>query len=299
MEWLNYHHLLYFWTIVREGGIAAASRKLHVGRPSISMQLKSLEQFVGTPLFERRGRNLELTETGRLVYGYAEDIFQTGRELVEAVRGRPPGRPVVFRVGIADVMAKLVAFRLLQPAFDLDDALRIDCREDLPRKLFADLAVHELDLVLSDIPLTPGLDVRAYSHVVGASTTTLFAAPKLARQLKKNWPQSLTGQPFLLPSKHAAIRRKLDHWLEEQQLSPIVVGEFEDSALLKVFGQSGRGVFPAPTVVADEVSRQYNVVALSELPEVNERFYAISPERRIKHPASACIVENAKQDLFA
>ena len=298
MEWLNYHHLHYFWTVVREGGIAAASRKLHVGRPSISMQLKSLEVFIGSPLFTRRGRYLELTETGKLVHGYAEDIFQTGRELVDAVRGRATGRPLTFRVGVADVMAKLVAFKLLEPALDVDGRVALECREDEPTRLFAQLAVHELDLVLSDIPLAPGLGVKAYNHVMGESTTTLFAAPELARRLKRQFPRSLSGAPFLMPSKGAAIRRQLELWLEEEDVRPVVIGEFEDSALMKVFGQAGRGVFPAPTVVQEEITKKYGVRALGELEHVRERFYAISPERKISHPAVARIVEKAKEGIF-
>ena len=298
MEWLNYHHLLYFWTVASEGGIAAASRKLHVGRPSISMQIKSLETFIGAPLFLRRGRYLELTEAGKLVHGYAEEIFQTGRELVDAVRGRKSGRPLIFRVGIADVMAKLVAFQLLEPALDLDEQVTLECVEDEPNRLFAKLAVHELDLVLSDIPLAPGLDVRAYNHAMGESTTTLFAAPELARSLKRKFPSSLSGAPFLMPSKNAAIRQQLDLWLGDQDLHPTIVGQFEDSALMKVFGQAGRGVFPAPTVVQSQIIKKYGVRAIGELEQVRERFYAISPERKIKHPAVARIIENAKTELF-
>ncbi len=298
MEWLNYHHLQYFWTVAREGGIAAASRKLHVGRPSISMQLKSLEAFFGAPLFVRRGRYLELTDTGHLVYGYAEDIFRSGRELMDAVRGRPTGRPLTLRVGIADVMAKLVAFQLLQPALDFDEQLALECREDHPSRLFAELAMHELDLVLSDITIAPGIDVKAYNHLIGESTTTLFAAPKLARRLARRFPDSLSGEPFLMPSYDTAIRRSLDAWLEELDLHPVIVGEFEDSALLKVFGQAGRGIFPAPTVVRDQVAKQYGVRPLGELEGVRERFYAISPERKIKHPAVLQIVARAKREIF-
>jgi len=298
VEWLNYHHLLYFWTVAREGGIAAASRKLHVGRPSISMQLKSLESFLGAPLFIRRGRYLELTDTGRLVYGYAEDIFRTGRELVDAVRGRPTGREMPFRVGIADVMAKLVAFQLLLPALDMEEPLTLECREDHPNRLFAELALHELDLVLSDIPLGPGVDVKAYNHLMGESTITLFASPHLARSLKRRYPRSLSGAPFLMPSTDTAIRSSLEYWMESLELRPKVVGEFEDSALLKVFGQAGRGVFPAPTIVAERVTKQYGVKVLGELEDVRERFYAISPERKIKHPAVARIIESAKSALF-
>lgn len=298
MEWLNYHHLHYFWTVVREGGIAAASRKLHVGRPSISMQLKTLEEFFDAPLFTRRGRHLELTDTGKQVFGYADDIFRTGRELVNAVRGRPTGRRLTLRVGIADVMAKLVSAQLLLPALDFDDPIALDCREAHPTRLFADLAIHELDLVLSDIPLAPGLDVRAYNHLVGESTITLFAAPALVRRLKRRFPRSLIGAPFLMPSRDTAIRDGLDRWLEESDVQPEVVGEFADSALLKVFGQAARGVFPAPTVVAGEVCKQYGVRILGELPSVRERFYAVSTERRIKHPAVVRLVESAKAGLF-
>jgi len=298
VEWLNYHHLLYFWMVVREGGIAAASRKLHVGRPSISMQIKSLEAFFGAPLFVRRGRNLELTETGKLVHGYAESIFQTGRELVDAVQGHPTGRPRILRVGIADVMAKLVAFQLLLPALDFDEEMALQCREDHPERLFADLAVHELDLVLSDIPLGPRTGVKAYNHLVGESTTTLFAAPALARRLTRRFPDSLTDAPFLMPSRDTAIRVSLDLWLEERDLRPVVVGEFADSALIKVFGQAGRGVFPAPTVVQQQVCDQYGVRPLGELKDVLDRYYAISPERKIKHPAVSCLVSSAKAELF-
>jgi len=298
MEWLNYNHLHYFWVVVREGGIAAASRRLHVGRPAISMQLKSLEAFVGSALFTRRGRYLELTETGKLVHGYADDIFQTGRELIDVLRGRPAGKPLVFRVGIADVMAKLVAFQLLEPALDGHEHVTLECREDEPTRLFAELAVQQLDLVLSDTPLAPGLDVKAYNHAMGESTTTLFAAPQLARRLKTRFPHSLEGAPFLMPSKSAAVRRRLDYWLEEEGIRPSIVGEFEDSALMKVFGQDGRGAFPAPTVVSAEVIKKYGVRPLGELESVRERFYAISPERKIKHPAVARIVEHAKGEVF-
>ncbi|MFT4513762.1 MAG: LysR family transcriptional activator of nhaA, partial [Planctomycetota bacterium] len=241
MEWLNYHHLLYFWTVAHEGGIAAASRKLGVGRPAISMQMKSLEGFIGSSLFTRRGKHLTLTETGEMVLRYADDIFHTGRELVDAVRGRPLGRPRRFRVGIADVMAKLVAFQLLLPAVDADEDTILECREDEPNRLFAELAVHELDLVLSDIPVAPGLDVRAYNHVMGESTTTLFATPAIARKLKSKFPSSLSGAPFLMPSKASAIRHSLEQWLQQKDLRPTVIGEFEDGALMKVFGQAGRG----------------------------------------------------------
>ncbi len=298
MGWLNYHHLQYFWTVAEEGSIAAASRKLMVGRPAISMQLKSLESFLGAELFSRRGRGLELTETGRLVHAYADDIFTTGRELVDAVRGRPAGRPMKLRVGIADAMPKLVAFQLLQPALDFEDPLSLDCREGHPDRLFAALALHELDLVLSDLPLHPGVDVRAFNHRVGESTVTLFAGSPLYRRLARGGIDALDGAPFLLPAPSSGLRRRLDRWFEEQDLKPEVVAEFEDSALLKVFGRAGRGVFPAPTVVAEEIAASYRAKPLHELEGVVERYYVVSPERRIKHPAVARIVETARLSLF-
>jgi len=298
MDWLNYHHLFYFWSVAREGGIAAASRKLHVGRPAISMQLKSLEGALGAPLFERRGPQLELTDTGRLVLGYAEDIFQTGRELVDAVRGRPTGRPLRLRVGIADVMAKTVTSKLLLPALSLGDGVFLECREAPPTRLLAELAIHELDLVLSDAPLPPGLDVRAYSHLMGESSASLFAVPALAERLREDFPASLEGAPFLMPAESSVVRGAIEQWLDERELRPAVAGEFEDSALMKAFGQAGVGVFPAPTVVRATVEAQYGVQALGELDEVRERFYAISPERKIEHPAVAHLVEQARRDLF-
>ena len=297
MEWLNYHHLHYFWTTVREGSIAAASRRLGVSRPSVSMQLKALEGFLGAPLFTRRGRNLELTATGKLVRGYAEDIFRTGEELLDAVRGRPTGSPLTLRVGITDVVPKLVAFRLLEPVLELGESVVLECREDDPKSLFAELAIHELDLVLSDVPLPPGIDVRAYNHVLGRSTTTLFATAERADRLQEDFPRSLNGEPFLMPSRDSSLRHSLERWLEANDLHPLVVGTFEDSALLKVFGQAGLGVFTAPTVVRSKIEAQYGVRALGQLDGVKERFYAISPERKVKHPAVMSILARGRRDF--
>lgn len=299
MDWLNYHHLFYFHTVVEEGGVAAASRRLHVGRPSISVQIKSLEAFLGTPLFERRGKRLELTETGRMVHGYSTEIFRTGRELLDQVRGREPGRPRVFRVGIADVMPKVVAFQLLLPALEADEELRLVCREDDSEHLVAALALHELDLVLSDVPLRPGIDVRAYGHVVGRSPVGIFATPKVARRLRGRFPASLEGEPILLPAPGSALRRPIEAWFDEHDVHPRLVAEFDDSALMKVFGGAGRGVFPAPTVVADGIAERYGVRLVGELEGLTETFYAISPERRVKHPAVVRLIDEAKRDLFA
>lgn len=298
MDWLNYHHLMYFRTVAEEGSIAAASRQLHVSRSAVSMQIKSLEQALGAALFERRGRHLSLTETGELVLGYATEIHRSGRELLDAVRGAPSGRLQTLRVGIADVMPKMVAFQLLLSVMQEEDAPRLDCREDHPDRLFAELALHKLDLVLADVPLPPGLGIKAYHHLIADSSVTLFATPPLARRWGQKFPQSLDQAPMLLPSRITAMRRALDEWLDRSGLSYSVVGEFEDSALLKVFGQAGLGVFPAPTIVADGVIQRYGVQALGEIPEVRERFYAITPERKIRQPVVEKLVRAAKSHFL-
>ena len=298
MDWLNYHHLMYFRTVAEEGSIAAASRKLHVSRSAVSMQIKSLEQALGSPLFERRGRHLSMTETGQLVLGYATEIHRSGRELLDAVRGAPSGRPQTLRVGIADVMPKMVAFQLLLPVMQGEDPPRLDCREDHPDRLFAELALHQLDLVLADVPLPPGLGIKAYHHLIADSSVSLFGSRALARRWGKDVPASLNQAPMLLPARTTAMRRVLDEWIDRSGLHFQVVGEFEDSALLKVFGQAGLGLFPAPTIVAAGVEERYRVKNMGELPEVRERFYAITPERKIKQPLVEKLVREAKEHFL-
>jgi LysR family transcriptional activator of nhaA len=293
---LNYHHLAYFQAVARAGGVAAASRRLGVGSPAISAQVRSLERALGVRLFRRTGRRLELTEEGRLALVYADEIFATGLELLDALRGRPAGRGLVFRVGIADVMAKSVAQRLLEPALELDE-VRLECSEAAPEALFAALGRHELDLVLSDVPLRPGSEVRAFSHVLGETATSLLAAPALAGQLAGGLPDALDGAPILLPGRESALRRPLEQWLEERGLRPRVVGEFQDSSMLRAFGAAGHGVFPAPSLVEGELCARHGVVALTRLEEVRERFYAVSPERRLDHPAARRITEAARAGL--
>lgn len=295
---LNYHHLAYFHAVAREGGIARAARRLNVGAPAVSAQVAALERALGVKLFRRVGRGLELSDDGRLALDYAEEIFASGRELVDVLRGRGGGRAPLFRVGVADAMAKSVAFRLLTPALELEPRVRLACSEGAPEALFARLATHELDLVLSDVPLRPGNEVRAYNHLLGECAVSLFAVPRLARALRRGFPRSLEGAPLLLPTPGSAIRRPLDLWLERQDVRPQVVGEIEDSGLLKVFGQAGAGVFPAPSVVEAQVERQYRVRVVARLDEVRESFYAVSPERRLQHPAALEITRNARETLF-
>jgi LysR family transcriptional activator of nhaA len=298
MEWLNYHHLLYFWTVARTGGVSAASAELRLAQPTISGQLRLLEDHFGEKLFHRVGRRLELTDVGRLVYRYADEIFTLGRELGDAVRGRPTGRPLRFAVGIADQVPKLIAYRLMEPALKLPERVRLVCREDKPERLLADLAVHALDLVLTDAPLNPSINVRAFSHLLGECGTTIFGARALVARHRRGFPRSLDGAPFLLPTENTVLRRSLDQWFAQQDLRPVVVSEFEDSALLKAFGERGVGLFAAPAAIEAEIRRQYGVQVIGRTEDVRERFYAISVERRLKHPAVLAISEAAKERLF-
>ncbi len=298
MEWINYHHLLYFWTVAREGTIAAAGRKLRLAQPTISAQLKLLEEDLGAELFSRTGRKLVLTETGHLVYRYAEEIFTLGRELQDAVKGRPVGSPVRFRVGITDVVPKLVAWRLLEPAMKLGDGIQIICFEGKSTDLLARLAVHDIDLVLSDSPIAPEVKVQAYNHEIGSCGVTVFGAKRHATKHRKGFPQSLDGAPFLLPTVNTALRLAFDAWCDRNGVRPQVTGEFEDSALLKVFGQAGVGLFIGPSVIEEEIVRQYRVQIVGRIPELRERFFAISVERRVKHPAVRELMETARDGLF-
>jgi LysR family transcriptional regulator, transcriptional activator of nhaA len=298
MEWLNYHHLLYFWTVVREGTVARAGARLSLAQPTISGQLRTLETMLGEKLFTRSGRRLVLTETGRLVYRYADEIFSIGREMMETLKGRPSGRPLKLTVGIADAVPKLIAYRLLQPALALPEPVHLICREDKPDKLLAELAVHALDLVLTDAPMAPSVRVRAYTHLLGECGLSFFGAPALATRYRKGFPKSLDGAPMLLPTDNTALRRSLDEWFDATKIHPAVIGEFDDSALLKVFGETGRALFPAPTAIEREVRKQYNVALVGRADTVRSHFYAVSVERRLKHPAVVAIVDVARKKLF-
>jgi LysR family transcriptional activator of nhaA len=298
MEWLNYHHLLYFWIVAREGSIAQASKQLLLAQPTITGQIRSLENTLGQKLFVRSGRNLVLTDVGRLVYRYANEIFSLGRELTDVLKGRPAGRPVRLVVGISDGLSKLLVHRLLQPALTLPEPVHIICHEGRPEQLLAELAISGLDLVLMDAPASPLVRVRAFSHLLGSSGTSFFATKSLAARYRKNFPASLKGAPFLFPLENATMRRSLEQWFETEGIHPRVVGEFQDSALLKTFGQAGAGVFASPTVTEKEVRRQYGVAVFGRTQSVVERFYAISVERRLKHPSVVAIVEAARDQLF-
>lgn len=298
MEWINYHHLLYFWVVAREGSIARACEELTLTQPTISGQLRALEDSFGDKLFTRSGRSLKLTEFGNLVYRYAEDIFTLGRELNDVVKGRPVGRLMRFVVGVADVVPKLVAYRLLRPALNLSTPVHIVCREDKSDRLLGELAMNGLDLVISDAPVGPAVKVRAFNHVLGECGISFMAAGELAATYRRSFPKSLNGAPVLLPTANTMLRRLLDQWFDSQGIRPTIAGEFEDSALLKVFGQNGCGIFPVPTVVEAEAGLQYKARVVGRTDVVRETFYAISVERKIKHPAVVAITEAARENIF-
>ena len=298
MEWLNYHHLLYFWTVAREGTIARASQELRLAQPTISGQIRALEDQLGEKLFQRSGRNLVLTGIGRLVFDYADDIFKTGRELMDTLKDRPTGRPVRLQVGVADEVTKIIAYRLLEPALRLPTPVHIVCRDGPPERLLTELATHALDLVIADTPISPAIKVKAFSHPLGETPVTVFGTARLAAPRRRNFPRSLDGAPFLLPTIGKTLRRTLDHYFDQANIRPRVVAELDDSALLTTFGQGGAGLFVAPTVLEKEVMRQYGVGVVGRLDDVRERYFAISIERRLKHPAVIAISEAANEMLL-
>jgi LysR family transcriptional activator of nhaA len=263
MERLNYHHLLYFWMVAREGTVARAA-----------------------------------TEMGRVVFRYADEIFALGRELAESVKGQPTGRPLRLAVGVADALPKLVAYRLIEPALALPQSVRLVVHEQSTEKLLAALALHELDVVLTDRVAPPGVSVRAFNHLLGDCGVTLFAAPKLAVKYRRSFPRALDGVPFLLPGETSTLRRALEQWFQTQRIQPCIIGEFDDSTLIKVFGHAGRGVFAAPSIIESSIRRQYGVVNVGRLTGVRAQFYAVSAERRLKHPAVIAITESARRELF-
>ncbi|MEO7158315.1 MAG: transcriptional activator NhaR [Vicinamibacterales bacterium] len=298
MEWLNYHHLLYFWTVAREGTIARASQELRLAQPTISGQIRVLEDQLGEKLFQRSGRNLVLTDMGRVVYRYADDIFSLGRELMDTLKDRPTGRPMRFQVGVADEVSKMIAYRLLEPAMRLPQQVQIVCRDGAADRLLTELATHSLDLVIADTPISPAIKVKAFSHALGETPVTVFATAKLAAARRKNFPRSLDGAPFLLPTSGKTLRRTLDQYFDQQSIRPRVVAELDDSALMTTFGQAGAGLFVAPTVIEKEVLRQFDVAIVGRLDAVRERYFAISVERRLKHPAVVAISEAANEMLM-
>lgn len=299
VEWLNYHHLLYFWTVAKEGSIARACEKLRLAQPTISGQLRLLEESLGEKLFRKQGRGLALTEIGQVVYRYADEIFGLGRELQDVLKGRPGVRPMRLVAGVSDLIPKLIAYRILRPVLEMPQPVQLICDEGAPEHLLAELAEHRIDVVLSDAPIPPAVPVKAYSHLLGATTITLFAAPELAGRCRSGFPACLDGAPFLLPMQGSSLRRSLEQWFDSQHVRPTVVAELKDRALMNAFGQAGSGIFASPTAIEAEIMETHGVAAIARIDSIVERFYAISFERKLKHPAIVTISDAARGQLFA
>lgn len=300
MEWLNYHHLLYFWVVAKEGSIVRASNELCLAHPTISGQIHRLEEILGEKLFARKGRSLALTEVGQVAFRYADEIFSLGRELQDAIKGRATGRPIRLVVGVSHVLPKFIVYRMLEPAFHFEEHVRIICREDRSIEAFlGDLAVQSVDVVLSDAPAPAGTAVRAYNHLLGECGTAFFASAQVANSLRRKFPLSLDRVPFLLPGTNAVLRRTLEQWFDSEDIRPKIVGEIDDSALTKVLGESGLGVFAAPDVIEEDVRQRYQVQLVGRADNLRQRFYAISVERKLKNPAVLAICETARKKIFA
>lgn len=298
MEWLNYHHLLYFWTVAKEGSVSRAAHTLRLSQPTVSAQVRQLEHALGSRLFQKQGRSLVLTDTGRLVFGYADEIFGIGRELLQTLRGRPSGRAPQLTVGVVNAVPKLIVYRLLRPAMDVPTPPRLVCREDHADRLLSQLATHGLDVVISDAPAPPHVRVKVFNHLLGESDTTFFAPARVAARLRRGFPQSLRHARILLPTSNTPLRGAIDQWFQHEGLHPSVIGEFEDSALMKAFGHGTGVVFPSPTVIEKEVCHVYGVRPVGRTHAVKERYYAISVERRLTHAGVVAITSAARGGLF-
>ena len=299
MEWLNYHHLRYFWTVARKGGVRKAAEELHVSQPSISAQLRVLEESLGQKLFRRSGRNLVLTETGQLVLNYADEIFSAGRELMNAVKQRPGKHPVRVNIGLTDAFPKLIAFQILRAAFRSEAAVHMICREGEIGPLVNHLQAHRLDIVLADEPASSALKAKTFNHRLGRSGITFCAVPSLAAKLRRNFPQSLDGAPALLPTQNMGMRAALETWFDSKAIRPRLVGEFEDSALMEVCSTGGRGFTAVHTVVDRAALKHFGLLVIARVDECGTDFYAITAERRVKHPAAVAITEHAYSSVFA
>ncbi|MDY7559872.1 transcriptional activator NhaR [Pseudomonas sp. 10B1] len=295
---LNYRQLHYFWVVAKTGSVVRASEQLNLTAQTISGQISLLEQTYGMDLFRRVGRQLELTEAGRLALPYAEQMFQLGGELEALLRAQPDEQQILFRIGVADVVPKSIVYRLIAPTMELTEPIRITCREDTLDRLLADLAIQRLDLVISDSPMPSHLDIKGYSQKLGECGISFFATKALAEHYGTDFPTCLQGAPLLVPGQETVVRSRLMRWFAEQNIRPRIVGEFDDSALMKAFGKSGSGIFIAPSVIADEVKSQYGVELIGHTDAVTESFYAISVERKVKHPGIVAITESARRELF-
>ncbi|MFZ0915846.1 MAG: transcriptional activator NhaR [Candidatus Udaeobacter sp.] len=299
MEWLNFHHLRYFWTVARKGGVRKAADELHVSQPSISAQLRLLEDSLGEKLFKRSGRNLVLTEMGQLVLTYTDEIFSAGRELMNAVKQRPGGRLLRLNVGMTDSISKLMGFEFLKPAIRFSEPVHVVCRMAAIEVLVNQLQAHRLDIVLADEPASSSLKAKTFNHRLGRSGVTFCAVPAIAKKLRRNFPQSLNGATALLPTENMGMRAVLETWFDTKGIHPRLLGEYEDSALMVFCATAGRGFTVVPTVVAREVLKHWSLRVIANVDECGTEFYAITAERRVKNPAAMAITEHAYSSLFA
>jgi LysR family transcriptional activator of nhaA len=297
---MNFKHLHYFWVAAKAGGVVRAGEQLHTTPQTLSAQIKLLEERLGRRLFRKSGRNLELTDDGRVALRYADEIFSLGTELEASLREKSAGGSQVreLRVGLEDMVAKSVAYRLLEPALSLPEPVRLICTEGRFPDLMAQLALHRMDLVIADEPLTSRLSVKAFNHKLGSSPMSFYSAPGLAARLRGSFPQCLNGAPMLAPGAGSSARPQFEAWLTRHQITPRVVGEFDDGALMQAFGRQGAGVFLSPTVVEAETTGQFGVRVIGHTDEIVEDFYAISVERRITHPGVVAITQAARGALF-
>ncbi len=296
---INYKHLRYFWVVAQEGSITKACERLCLTPQTISGQLTLLNERLGADLFKKSGRNLELTETGRLVLSYADEIFSLGGELEDAIHQLPAKRPQTFRVGVVDVVPKYIAHALLEPALQMDDPVRMLCREESFSSLLAKLSIHKLDLIISDQPIPKTVSIRGFNHKLGECAISFFASEKIRKELKGDFPACLEGAPLLMPTSVHQLRGAIDNWLDKSRIHPNIIAEFDDSALMKAFGQQSAGVFVAPKVIKDEIERQYKSKEIGCVDEIKEVFYAISVERKITHPVVSHLLESARNILFS
>jgi len=298
VEFLNYHHLRYFWVVAKEGSLRKAADKLHVSQPTISAQIAALENVFGEKLFRRGGRALALTEAGYGVLSYAEDIFRLGEELLQSTKNQPTSRPLRCLIGVADSLPKLLGYEIIKPVFNLARPVQAVCREGKADDLLAQLAAYRLDVVLADEPATSSLNIKAYNHLLGECAVNFFAAPKLAAKLKRRFPASLNGAPALLPAANCALRRSLEDWFHASDIRPQLVAEFDDMALMTVAAMDGLGFMPMPRVVAKAAVARHGLYAIGEARQCRLQFYAISAERKLTHPAVVAITSQAQTKLF-
>lgn len=295
---LNYQHLFYFWVVAHEQSVTRASKKLSLAPSTVSSQIRTLEEHLGVVLFDRGNRSMTLTDMGERVYAYAKDIFSMGQEMLDMVHGHLSDRPLKLRIGLSDSIPKLVALKLIEPALALPQPIQLVCREDHSAQLLAELATHRLDVILQDSPVSASSPIRAFNHLLGESAIMWFGTPDLVRDYGSTGVEGLKSAPFLLPPSHTTLRESIDEWLDLHEIRPHIIGEFEDSALMKTFGQRGVGLFPGPALIKQEIEDQYQVQGIMELEGVIERFYAVSLEQRLEHPGVEVLANTARAKLF-